>query len=723
MSQKTLYLALAAAILAGCANPMTASKTTNDAASSEAGASARMELSYPNSPRGNTVDSYGEVKVADPYRWLESIDSPQTAQWVKQQNAVTNKVLEAIPARADFKQRLTELWNYERFGVPFNEGGRWFYMRNNGLQDQNVLYTMQAPGEEAVVLLDPNTLSTDGKLALNALSVSPDGNFLAYAVSSGGSDWQTWKIRDIRTGKDLDDSVPWSKFSGASWAHDSSGFYYGGFDEPKGQNLLKAANTFQKVYFHKIGQKTPANLVFEQPDKPGQSAYFSVSDDGDYLINSINMGTDERNLLHVQSLRNKSASWLKLVDQFEDTYNVIGNVGSTFYLQTTLNAPKYQVIAVDLNKPAKTNWRTLIAESDSTLQGVSLVGNSLIANYLSDARSVVKRFDLTGKLIAEIALPGVGTASGFGGKASSTETFYSFASFTQPNEVFRLDLSNNQASSFKKPKLAVDTSEFETVQVFYPSKDGTKIPMFITQKKGQPKSPNTPVLLYGYGGFNIPMVPGFSPAIIAWVEKGGIWAVANLRGGGEYGEAWHQAGIKQNRQNVFDDFAAAADYLIAEGITAPKKIAINGRSNGGLLVGATMLQRPELFGAAIPAVGVLDMLRFNVFTIGKAWESDYGSPQNPSEFKALFAYSPLHNVRAGVDYPPTLILTGDHDDRVYPAHSFKFAAELQHAYKGDSPQLIRIETRGGHGAGKPTSMVIDEFADWLAFSSSNLGLK
>lgn len=723
MLRKTLYLASLAAILAGCANPMTAENTTIENGASKTNTSIGTDLNYPNSPRGSTVDSYGEVKVVDPYRWLEDIDSAQTAEWVKQQNAVTNKVLEAIPARADFKKRLTELWNYERFGVPFNEGGRWFYTRNDGLQDQSVLYTMSALGEEAVVLLDPNTLSTDGTLALNALNVSPDGNYLAYAVSSGGSDWQTWKIRDIRTGKDLNDSVPWSKFSGANWAHDSSGFYYGGFDEPKGENLLKAANTFQKVYFHKIGQKSPANLVFEQPNKPGQSANFSVSDDGAYLINSISMGTDERNLLYVQSLRDKPNTWLKLVDQFEDTYNVIGNVGSTLYLQTTLNAPKYQVIEVDLDKPAKANWRTVIAESESTLQGVSLVGNSLIANYLANARSVVKRFDLNGKLITEITLPGVGTANGFNGKASSVETFYSFGSFTQPNEVFRLDLSNNQTSSFKKPKLSVDTSAFETVQVFYPSKDGTKIPMFITQKKGQAKSSSTPVLLYGYGGFNIPVVPAFSPAIIAWVEKGGIWAVANLRGGGEYGEVWHEAGTKLKKQNVFDDFAAAADYLIAEGMTAPKKIAINGRSNGGLLVGATMLQRPELFGAAIPAVGVLDMLRFNEFTIGKAWESDYGSPQNSSEFKALYAYSPIHNVRTGVDYPPTLILTGDHDDRVYPAHSFKFAAELQHAYKGNSPQLIRIETRGGHGAGKPTSMVIEEFADWLAFSSSYLGVK
>ncbi len=701
MRQKFAFLAAFTALLAGCSHNMT----------------------YPTSPRGNTSDSYGEVKVADPYRWLEEIDSPETATWVKQQNEVTNKTLEAIPARAEFKKRLTELWNYERFGVPFNEGGRWFYTRNDGLQDQSVLYTMKTLGETAVVLLDPNTLSEDGKLALNALSISPNGHYLAYAVSSGGSDWQTWKIRDIRTGKDLDDSVPWSKFSGANWAHDSSGFYYGGFDEPKGENLLKAANTFQKVYFHRLGQKTPPNLIFDQPDKPGQSANISVSDDGAYLIRTIGMGTDERNMLHVQSTVEKPDTWLKLVDQFEDTYNVIGNVGSTFYLHTTLNSPKYQVIAVDLNKPAKSDWRTVIAENDSTLQGVSLVGNSLIANYLSDAKSVVKRFDLTGKLIAEIALPGVGTANGFGGKASSTETFYSFGSFTQPNEIFRLDLRNNQTTSFKKPTLALDTGVFETVQVFYPSKDGTKIPMFITQKKGQPKSADTPVLLYGYGGFNIPVVPSFSPAVIAWVEQGGIWAVANLRGGGEYGEVWHEAGTKLKKQNVFDDFAAAADFLIAEGMTSKKKIAINGRSNGGLLVAATMLQRPELFGAAIPAVGVLDMLRFNEFTIGKAWESDYGSPQNPDEFKALYAYSPLHNVRAGIDYPPTLVLTGDHDDRVYPAHSFKFIAQLQHAYKGKSPQLIRIETRGGHGAGKPTSMVIDEFADWLAFSSFYLGTK
>lgn len=725
LTKLPLTLAIAC-FIAACAKEPVKSDTMNPKAEATTTDSAQMHSSkYPSFARVDTVDTYGDVKVSDPYRGLEEIDSAATKAWIAAQNEMTQSVLATLPARDALKARMTELWNFERFGVPFSEGGRWFMTRNDGLQNQAVLYTMANPKAEPRVLLDPNTLSADGTMALNSLSISPDGKYLAYSVSEGGSDWQTWKVRDIASGADLSDVIAWSKFSGATWTPDSKGFYYGAFDKPEGENALKAANKFQKIYFHKLGADTNP-LVFEQPTKPDRSAGFYVTDDGKYLVNSISEGTDDRNIVHIKTIATDGSSkgdWLKLVDQIDASYNLVGNVGSTFYFLTTKDAPKYRLIAVDLNKPEPANWRTIIKESDATLQSVSLVGNSFIANYLRDAKSEVVRVSLDGSKATAIKLPGVGTVKGFGGKQKDQETYFSYASYTNPDELFKLDLKTNTVSSFKKPNLKFNPAEYQTEQVFYPSKDGTKIPMFITRRVDLKPNGQTPTLLYGYGGFNISMLPGFSPATLAWVEKGGIYAVANLRGGGEYGETWHQAGMKTHKQNVFDDFAAAADYLIAEGYTAPKKIAINGRSNGGLLVAATMLQRPELFGAAIPAVGVLDMLRFNQFTIGKAWESDYGSPQNPAEFAAIYKYSPLQNIKTGVDYPPTMVLTGDHDDRVYPAHSFKFAAQLQESYRGDNPQLIRIETRGGHGAGKPTSMQIEENADWMAFAAKYVGLQ
>jgi prolyl oligopeptidase len=728
-----LTLALSSALLlTSCAHQRMseAEKTpAADATAAEMGEKAaqpaQSALRYPSFARTDTVDSYGSIVVPDPYRGLEDIESADTKAWIAAQNTLTQSVLAELPARAALKARMTELWNFERFGVPFTEGGRWFMTRNNGLQNQAVLYTMDAPGSELRTLLDPNTFSTDGTMALNGLSVSPNGKYLAYAVSSGGSDWQTWKIRDIATGSDLADEIPWSKFSGATWQADSTGFYYGAFDRPVGENALKAANTFQKIYYHALGAKTEL-LAFEQPSEPDRGSSYQITDDGTYIVNSISLGTDERNLIYIKKASvgaNKSAPWIKLVDTFEAAYGLVGNNANTFYFLTSHGAPKYKLIAVDLNNPSPANWRTVIKESDATLQSVSLVGNSFVASYLRDAKTVVQRVSLDGASSTEIKLPGVGTAVGFGGKQAEMATYFSFVSYTNPSEIFKLDLKTNVVSSYKKPALKFNPQDFITDQVFYPSKDGTKIPMFITHKVGMPRTGATPTILYGYGGFNAPTLPGFSPAMLAWIEKGGIYAVANLRGGGEYGEAWHQAGMKTNKQNVFDDFAAAADYLIAEGYTRPKKIAINGRSNGGLLVAATALQRPELFGAAIPAVGVLDMLRFNKFTIGKAWESDYGSPQTPAEFAAIYKYSPLHNIKTDVDYPPTLILTGDHDDRVYPAHSFKFAAQLQSSYQGSNPQLIRIETRGGHGAGKPTSMQIEENSDWVAFVANYVGLE
>ena len=715
MRNKVALAAIGALALAACAQ-----KSMNENEPSEAISAAPKSYSYPSFAKTNTVDLYGEVKVADPYRGLEELDSAATRAWITEQNKLTQSVLAELPMRETFKKRITELWNYERYGIPFSEGGRWFMLRNDGLQNQAVLYTMQTPNDAPVILLDPNKLSADGTVALNSMKVSPNGKYLAYAVSSGGSDWQTWKVRNIATGVDEPDTIAWSKFSDAAWLADNSGFYYGAYDQPEGENALKAANVFQKVYFHKLGDKQD-KLIYEQPGHPNQSADFKITDDGKYIVNSIFLGTDERNLLHVQKIGD--SSWLKLVDSFEASYRYVANVGTTFYFLTTLDAPKYRLIGVDIAKPDRKNWRTIIKESDATLVSASLVDNSFIANYLRNAKSEVTRVSMSGDKVTPIALPGVGTALGFDGKQKDQETYFSFASFTTPSALYRLDLKTNQVSLYKKPELKFDPADYVTEQVFYPSLDGTKIPMFITRKAGKTFEGPAPTLLYGYGGFNISILPSFSSAMLAWMERGGIHAVPNLRGGGEFGEEWHQQGMKTKKQNVFDDFAAAADYLIAKGYSAPKKIAIYGRSNGGLLVAATQLQRPELFGAAIPAVGVLDMLRFNEFTIGKGWESDYGSPQTPDEFNALYKYSPLHNVKPGLDYPPMLILTGDHDDRVYPAHSFKFAAQMQESYKGENPQLIRIETRGGHGAGKPTSMQIEENADWMAFAAKHTGLK
>jgi prolyl oligopeptidase len=717
MLRSTLSVALIVALTA-CA---TQEKTMTESVSSAKVAAPAERARYPSYAKTDVVEAYGDVRVPDPYRGLEELDSPATREWIDAQNIATQKVISTLPAHQYFKERMRALWNFERYTVPFKEGGRWFYSRNDGQQNQSVLYTLKNLNAERVTLLDPNSLSKDGTTAINALSVSPDGKYLAYAISEAGSDWQTWKVREIETGKDLADEIPWSKFSGANWLYDSSGFYYGRFGKPVGVNALKQANKGQQVMLHKLGKPVEDDaIVFEQPDAPENMADISVTDDGRYLVNTISVGTDVRNLLYVRKIG--APEYQKLFDKLEASYGYVGNIGSKFYFLSNNHAPKYRLIAVDVDKPAPENWQTIIPESDATLQGVTLIGNSFVANYLRDAKAEVKRFSLDGKKATAIKLPGVGKVDGFAGKRHDLETYFSFTSFTNPSEIFKLDLRTNKFSSYKKPVLDFNPDDFVTQQVFYPSKDGTKIPMFITTKKGYVPSGDTPTLLYGYGGFNIPMLPSFSPATITWVEKGGIYAVANLRGGGEYGETWHNDGTKTKKQNVFDDFAAAADYLIASGYTKPKKIAINGRSNGGLLVGATMLQRPELFGAAVPAVGVLDMLRFNQFTIGKAWESDYGSPQTAAEFKAIYAYSPLHNIKSGVAYPPTMVLTGDHDDRVYPAHSFKFAATLQEKYQGDNPMLIRIETRGGHGAGKPVAMQIEENADWMSFCAKFIGL-
>jgi len=681
-------------------------------------------LKYPATPRVDQVDVYHGVPVEDPYRWLEDDNSIQTKAWVEAQNRVTFSYLRRIPQRGAIKQRLTKLWNYERYGVPFKEGGRYFYSRNDGLQNQSVLYTLTSLDAEPVVLLDPNTLSSDGTVALSGLAVSADGNHLAYGLATAGSDWNEWKVRDVRTGRDLDDHLKWVKFSGASWTKDGQGFFYSRYDEPTEATRLTKVNYFQKLYYHRLGTpQTEDRLVYHRPDQKEWGFGGHVTDDGRYLVITARQGTDPKNRVLYQDLQRPGASVVELLMEFDASYDFIDNDGPVFWFHTDLNAPRGRIIAIDTSKPERAAWREVIAQSDDTLSRVSVVNNSFICSYLKDARSQVKVFALDGKWVREVELPGIGSAGGFGGKRRDRETFFSFTSFTAPGTIFRHDLATGKSTVFRQPKVDFNPADYETKQVFCTSKDGTRVPMFITRRKGLKLDGSHPTLLYGYGGFNIPVTPAFSVANLAWMEMGGAYAVANLRGGGEYGEEWHQAGTKLKKQNVFDDFIAAGEWLVANHYTSPKKLAIAGGSNGGLLVGAVLNQRPDLFGAALPAVGVMDMLRFHKFTIGWAWTSDYGSADRPDEFKALYAYSPLHNVKPGKRYPAVLITTADHDDRVVPAHSFKYAATLQPAQAGPAPVLIRVETKAGHGAGKPTTKLIEEAADKLAFLVNELGVK
>ena len=678
---------------------------------------------YPPARKSNQVDDYHGVKVADPYRWLEDLDSEETRQWVEAENKLTFSFLNSIPERAGIRDRLTKLWDYEKYGVPFKEGNRYFYTRNSGLQNQSVLYTVDTLDAQPQEVLDPNVLSADGTVAVSGMEASHDGKLLAYSLSASGSDWQEWKVRDVATGKDLSDDLKWVKFSGVSWTRDGKGFFYSRYDEPKSETL-KATNYFQKIYYHKLGTPQAEDvLVYERPDQKEWLFAGSVTEDGNYLIINVSEGTDVKSRIYYKDLNAKDAPVVKLLDDFDAAYTFVGNEGTRFWFQTDLQASRGKVIEIDVAKPERSNWKVIVPESKETLQGTTLVNHKFVLNYLKDAYTQVKIYDTTGKFVNEIAFPGIGTAEGFGGKASDKETFYAFTGFTTPTTIYRYDFTTGKSTIFRQPKVDFNPNDFETKQVFYTSKDGTKVPMFITYKKGLKLDGNNPTYLYGYGGFNISLTPGFSVGNLVWMEMGGVYAQPNLRGGGEYGEEWHQAGTKLKKQNVFDDFIAAAEWLIANKYTSTPKLAIGGGSNGGLLVGAALTQRPDLFGAAIPAVGVMDMLRFQLFTIGWAWVSDYGSSANPDEFKALYAYSPLHNIKPGTSYPPTLITTADHDDRVWPGHSFKFAATLQAAQAGDAPILIRIETKAGHGAGKPTSKLIDEVADRWAFLVKTLATK
>jgi prolyl oligopeptidase len=681
------------------------------------GQSAESEkLAYPPTRRADQVDDYHGAKVTDPYRWLEDASSPETREWIEAQNQLTFGYLHEIPERDRIRERLTRLWDYEKYGVPFREGRRYFYTKNDGLQNQSVLYVTEAFDKAPHVLLDPNALSKDGTVALSGYDVSRDGRYLAYGLATAGSDWQEWRVRDVETGEDLSDHLRWVKFSGASWSHDGKGFFYSRYDEPVKGAELQQTNYCQKLYYHRLG--TPQSddvLIYERPDQKEWGFGGQVTEDGRYLIVHVWQGTERKNRVFYKDLEDKNSPVVELLKEADASYAFLGNDGPLFWFRTDRDAPRGRVIAIDIRRPDPARGKEVIPQADDTLRSVGLVGDRFFAAYLKDAYTQVKVFALNGAFERMVALPGIGTAAGFGGKRKDRETFYAFTSFTAPTTIYRYDVAGGESAVLKKPAVDFSPDLYETKQVFYRSKDGTRVPMFLTHRKGLRWDGDNPTYLYGYGGFNASLTPFFSAAHLVWMEMGGVFAVANLRGGGEYGEAWHEAGKKLKKQNVFDDFVAAAEWLHANKVTNPKKLAIAGGSNGGLLVGACLTQRPELFGAALPAVGVMDMLRFHRFTIGWAWTSDYGSPDHPDEFKALLAYSPLHNLKPGTKYPPTLITTSDHDDRVVPAHSFKFAAALQAAQGGNAPALIRIETRAGHGAGKPTAKIIEEITDAYAF--------
>ena len=680
-------------------------------------------LVYPKAHKGDVVDVYHGTRVPDPYRWLEDPYSTQSREWIEAENRVTFGYLDQIPERGKIKERLTHLWNYERYGLPHKEGGRYFFTKNDGLQNQSVLYTVKSLAAEPKVLLDPNKLSADGTVALSGRAVSKNGKLLAYGLATAGSDWQEWYVRDIETGRDLRDHIKWVKFSSASWTKDGKGFFYGRYNAPDEKAKLQEAHYFHKLYYHSIGTlQSQDRLVYERPDQKEWGFGGKVTNDGRYLIIKVWKGTERKNLIFYKDLEDMGHRFetgttkvVELIREFEAQFNFIDNDGPVLWFTTDLDAPRSRVIAIDIRKPDRSDWKEIIPQARETLRSCNIVGNRFVASYLKDAHTQVKIFDVKGKFIREVFLPGMGSAYGFGGKREEVETFYTFTSFTAPGTIYRYDMATGKSSIFRRPKVDFDPNNYETKQVFYRSKDGTRVPMFITHKRGIKLDGGNPTLLYGYGGFNIPITPRFSVTNLVWMEMGGVYAVANIRGGGEYGRAWHEAGKKHNKQNVFDDFIAAAQWLIANRYTATPKLAIRGGSNGGLLVGACMTQRPDLFGACLPAVGVMDMLRFHKYTIGWAWVSDYGSPDNEEEFKTLRAYSPLQNLKAGTAYPATLITTADHDDRVVPAHSFKFAAALQAAHSGTAPVLIRIQTKAGHGAGKPTSMRIAEAGDILSF--------
>ena len=684
---------------------------------------AATALAYPQTRREEIVDNQFGVAVADPYRWLENDvrKDPAVAAWVAEQNKVTDAFLDTLPGRDILKKRMTELYNYERVGIPVKKGNRYFYQRNAGLQNQSPLYVRESLNGPERLLIDPNTFSQDGATALAEWVPSEDGRYLLYAIQDGGSDWRTLKVLDVATGKTVSDEIKWVKFSGLSWSKDSKGFFYSRFPESKEGQDFQSLNKNQAVYYHRLGQPQSADrLMFDRPDRPELSNTATVSDDGSTLVVTSSSGTDERYEVTLVDWQKAKPTRRVLIPGFTHDYSYIGNRGSTYYFQTNDGAPRLKVVAIDVNA-ARPNKRTIVPEQAETLSGSSLVGGKLITSYLKDASTEVRVHSLAGARERVIELPGLGTAGGFSGDLDDAETFFAFTSFNRPTTIYRYDVKANASSAWFEPKLLFNPDDFTVEQRFFASKDGTRVPMFIVRKRGV--TGPAPTLLYAYGGFNISLTPSFSATRLAWLEQGGAWVLANIRGGGEYGKAWHDAGRLQNKQNVFDDFIGAGEALIASGVTPKGGLAIQGGSNGGLLVGAVVNQRPDLFAAANPAVGVMDMLRFDRFTAGRYWVDDYGYPNKEADFRTLLAYSPYHNVKANVSYPAVLVTTADTDDRVVPGHSFKYVAALQHAHPGGNPQLIRIETRAGHGSGKPTDKIIEEASDVAAFMAKFTGLE
>ena len=683
---------------------------------------AAAQIKYPVTERKVVADEYFGTKVEDPYRWLEDDNAADTKAWVKEQNKVTQAYLSSIPFRDKIKSRLEQLWNYPKYGAPFKKGDYYYFYKNDGLQNQAVLYRVKKLSDEPEVFIDPNKLSSEGIAALGSLSFSKSGKLLAYSVSTAGSDWSEIFIMDAETKQLLSDKILWTKFGGASWKGEE-GFYYSGYEKPDENSKLSKKNEFQKVFYHKIGTpQSDDKIIYE--DKTNPLRYFGagLTEDERFLILSISQGTSGDEIWY-RDLKDKNQHDLRLLVKWFDTESsVIENDGNHLLVRTNYNAPNYRVVLIDPKNPARNNWKTIIAEKKEALQGVGTGGGNLFASYLKDDSSKIVQYNFKGKAVREIKLPGIGSAGGFGAEAKDKEFFYTFSSFNKPPTIYRYDIASGKSTVYRNSDVKMNTAALVTEQVFFTSKDGTRVPIFLTYKKGLKKDGNNPVLLYGYGGFNIAMTPGFSVSNAFFAEQGGIYAVVNLRGGSEYGEAWHKAGMLLKKQNVFDDFIGAAEYMIKEKYTNKNKIAIRGGSNGGLLVGAAMTQRPDLFKVAIPQVGVLDMLRYQKFTVGWGWVTEYGSSDSAKHFPYLYGYSPYHNLKNGVSYPATLVTTGDHDDRVVPAHSFKYAARLQEYNSGSNPVLIRVETNAGHGAGKPTGKVIDEAADIWAFTMYNLGM-
>jgi len=677
------------------------------------------QIKYPETKKVDVTDNYHGTLVADPYRWLEDDKSVETTAWVEEQNKITFDYLNKIPFREKIKNRLTEIFNYPKYGAPFRAGNKYYFFKNDGLQNQSVLYVKETLESKEEVFLDPNKFSEDGTKSLTTISFSDGGKYLVYGVSSGGSDWNEFFVMNAETKELLSDHLKWIKFSGAAWK--GNGFYYSRYPEPQGSEL-STKNEFSKVYYHKIGTKQEEDvLIYEDPSKPKRGFSAQTTDDERFLIIYLTEGTS-KNAFMVKDLSDDKSKFVTIVDDFKNNYGVVDNIEDKLLVRTDFNAPNYKLVLIDPKNPSKENWIDVIPESKNVLQSVRIIGGKIIATYLQDVAHHVYIFDLNGKPEGEIKLPGLGTVN-FSGRRDDNIAFYTFTSFTSPGTIYKFDISTKSSELFRQIELNFEFDNYETKQVFYPSKDGTKIPMFIVHKKGLKLDGNNPTYLYAYGGFNASMLPSFSVSRLVLLENNGVFALANIRGGGEYGEEWHRAGMLDKKQNVFDDFIAAAEYLIKEGYTSSNKLAIAGGSNGGLLIGAVINQRPDLFKVALPAVGVMDMLRFHKFTIGYYWIVEYGSSDDPKQFEYLYKYSPLHNIKEGLNYPAVLVTTADHDDRVVPAHSFKYIATLQEKYKGENPVLIRIETKAGHGAGKPTSKIIEELTDVWSFVFYNFNIE